>query len=144
MWHQWVIYLLNLLNYFKLLSMLSDCIFLYYTDLFKINLWITKSQIFSVLKAPSPTTTTQVIPAVVKTKTGASPMAQWLSLQALLQRPGFCRFGSWVQTWRHSSSHAEVVSHIAQLEGPTTRIYDYVLGGFGENKKKNKKIGNRC
>ena len=26
-----------------------------------------------------------------------------------------------------------------QLEGPTTKIYDYVLGGFGEKKKKRKK-----
>ena len=24
------------------------------------------------------------------------------------------------------------MSHIAQLEGPTTRIYNYVVGGFGE------------
>ena len=29
-----------------------------------------------------------------------------------------------------------------QLEGPTTRIYNYVPGGFGEKKKK--KISNRC
>ena len=34
------------------------------------------------------------------------------------------------------------MSHVAQLEGPTTRIYNYVLGGFGKKKKK-KKIGNR-
>ena len=26
-----------------------------------------------------------------------------------------------------------------ELEGPTTRIYNYVLGGFGEKKKKKKK-----
>ena len=32
--------------------------------------------------------------------------------------------------------HAEVASHIAELEGPTTRTYNYVLGGFGEKKKK--------
>ena len=35
-----------------------------------------------------------------------------------------------------SSSHAEAVSHIAQPEGHTTRIYNYVLGGFGQKKKK--------
>ena len=29
-----------------------------------------------------------------------------------------------------------MVSHIAELEGPTTRIYNYVLGGFGKKKKK--------
>ena len=28
--------------------------------------------------------------------------------------------------------------HITQPEGPTTRIYNYVLGGFGEKKKKKK------
>ena len=37
-----------------------------------------------------------------------------------------------------SSSHAEAASHIAQPEGPTTRIYNHVLGGFGEKKKKKK------
>ena len=26
-----------------------------------------------------------------------------------------------------------------QLEGPTTKIYNYVLGGFGEGKKKQEK-----
>ena len=30
-----------------------------------------------------------------------------------------------------------------QLEGPTTKIYNYALGGFGEKKQgKKKKIGN--
>ena len=38
-----------------------------------------------------------------------------------------------------SSGHAEVASHTAQPEGPTTKIYNYVLGGFGENKKKRNK-----
>ena len=28
------------------------------------------------------------------------------------------------------------MSHIVEPEGPTTRIYNYVLGGFGEKKKK--------
>ena len=45
--------------------------------------------------------------------------------------------------------HAEAASHMPQPEGPTTRIYNYALGGFGEKKKKKKKeekkkIGNRC
>ena len=44
-----------------------------------------------------------------------------------------------MQTWHHSSSHAEVVSHIAQPETFTTRIYNYVLGGVGEKKKGEKK-----
>ncbi len=62
-------------------------------------------------------------------------MAEWLSLHALLHGPGF---GSWAQTWHCSLGHAEAASHMPQLEGPTTRIYNYVLGGFGENKGKNK------
>ena len=41
----------------------------------------------------------------------------------------------------HGTTHlspAEVASHIAQPEGPTTRIYNYVLGDVGEKKKKKK------
>ena len=53
--------------------------------------------------------------------------------------PGFRQFGSWMRTWHHSSSHAEVASHIAQPEGPATRIYNCVLGDFGEKRKKRKK-----
>ena len=36
------------------------------------------------------------------------------------------------------SSHAEVAFHIAQPEALTTRIYNYVLGGLGEKKKRKK------
>ena len=54
-------------------------------------------------------------------------------------------FRSWAQTWHCSSGHAEAVSHRPQLEGPTAKIYNYVLGGFGEKKQgKKKKIGNSC
>ena len=35
------------------------------------------------------------------------------------------------------------MSHIAQPEGPATRIYNYVLGVLGKRKKKKKKIGKR-
>ena len=59
-----------------------------------------------------------------KRKIGAGPMAEWLSSRAPLQGPGFHWFRSWVQTWHLSSGHTEVASHIAQLEGPTTRIYN--------------------
>ena len=34
------------------------------------------------------------------------------------------------------SSHMVVVAHIEKLEGPTTRIYNYVLGLWGEGKEK--------
>ena len=53
--------------------------------------------------------------------------------------PGFHRFGSWVQTWHHSSGHVEVASHMPQLEGPTTKVSNYVLGGFGEKKQEKKR-----
>src|SRR3712207_5090074 len=70
---------------------------------------------------------------------GAGFPAKWLSSCALLRRPRGLWFGSWVRTWHHSSGHIEVVSHIQRLEGPTTKIYNYVLGGFGEKKQKRKK-----
>ena len=38
--------------------------------------------------------------------------------------------------------HAEAVSHIAQPEALTTRIYNYVLGHSGEKKKEKKKKQN--
>ena len=53
--------------------------------------------------------------------------------------PGFHWFGSWAQTWYHSSGHAEAVSHVPQIEGPTTTIYSYVLGGLREKKQEEKK-----
>ena len=45
-------------------------------------------------------------------------------------------FGSWARTWYCSLGHVEAASHMPQLEGPTTKIYNYVLGGFGEKKQK--------
>ena len=53
--------------------------------------------------------------------------------------PGFCWFGSWAWTWHRLSGHAEAASHVPQLEGPTTEIYNYVLVGFGEKKQGKKK-----
>ena len=40
------------------------------------------------------------------------------------------------------SSHAVVVAHVEELQGLTTRIYNYVPGLWGEKKKRN--VGNRC
>ena len=54
--------------------------------------------------------------------------------------PGFRQFRSQTPTWHHSSGHAEVASHIAQPEGPTTRIYKYVPGVLGEKKKEEKRL----
>ena len=69
-------------------------------------------------------------------------MPEWLGLHTQLSWPRVHQFRSWAWTWQFSSSHAGVLPHIEELEAPTTRINNYVLGGFGEKKKK--KIGNRC
>ena len=73
----------------------------------------------------------------IKTKTmGASPMAEGLSLCAPIWRPRVlpvqilgADLASLSKPCRGS------VPHIAQLEGPTTRIHNYVLGCFGEKEK---------
>ena len=70
-------------------------------------------------------------------------LAPWPRGQVLTFRsgsPGFGWFRSWAQTCHHSSGHAEAASHIAQTEALTTRIYNYILGGFEEQKK----TGDRC
>ena len=35
--------------------------------------------------------------------------------------PGFHQLGSWARTWHRLSGHVEAVSHMPQLEGPTTK-----------------------
>ena len=50
--------------------------------------------------------------------------------------PGFCQFESWAQTWHCSSSHAEVASHMPQLEGPTTKNTQLCTRGLWEKKAK--------
>ena len=42
--------------------------------------------------------------------------------------------------WHCSSGLAEAVFHTAQPEALTTRIYNCVLGGFGEKNKKKKRL----
>ena len=44
-----------------------------------------------------------------------------------------------MRTWHRLSGHVEVASHIPQLEGPATKIYNCVQGGFGEIKAEKKK-----
>ena len=39
----------------------------------------------------------------------------------------------------HGSIRQAMLSHMSQLEGPATKIYNYVPGGFGEKKQKKKK-----
>ena len=70
---------------------------------------------------------------------GAGAVAEWLGSCTPLQWPRV----SPVQILGTDlaplpSSHTEAASHIAEPEGPTTRIYNYVLGGFGEKKEKEK------
>ena len=67
---------------------------------------------------------------------GPDPLPSGYVPMLCFRSPGFCQFGSWTRTWHRSSGHAEAASHIAQPEGPTTRIYDYVLGDFVEKKEK--------
>ena len=61
-------------------------------------------------------------------------------VSSALAAQGFARLdaGCGPSTADRTSSHAEVVAHIAELERVTARIYNYVLGDFGEKKKKNK------
>ena len=75
----------------------------------------------------------------LKMTLGAGPMAEWLILGTLLWGPGVRGFRSLAWTWHRSSGHAEVASHMPQLEGPGTRIYNNVLGLWGENKNKQTK-----
>ena len=51
--------------------------------------------------------------------------------------PVFRWFESWARTWHCSSSHTEAVSHMPQLEGPTTKSIQLCTGGlWGEKGKK--------
>ena len=68
-------------------------------------------------------------------------MVKWLGSRALLQRPRvlLVRILGADRAPR-SSGHVEAASHIAQLEGTTTKIHNDALGVFGEkNQKKIKK-----
>ena len=68
------------------------------------------------------------------------PVAKWFSLFASCGLPGFRRCRSWAQTWHCSSGHAEVASHMPQLEGPTAKKYTTVYwGDLGEEKAGEKK-----
>ena len=66
-------------------------------------------------------------------------MAEWLSLHAPLWWPRVSLVRILGADMHHSSGHAEAASHMPQPEGPTTKIYNYVLGGFGEKKKKKRR-----
>ena len=75
-----------------------------------------------------------------KMPTGAVLMAKWLSFCAPLQWPRVL----WVQIL--GTDLAPLIKPwwgsvpIAEPEGPTTRIYNYVLGGFGDKKREKKSL----
>ena len=64
--------------------------------------------------------------------------------RSTLEAQGFAGLDSGHGHGTAQSGHFEVASQMPQLEGPTTKIYKYVLGEFGEKKQKKKKIGNSC
>ena len=65
---------------------------------------------------------------------GASSVAEWLSSHAPLWQPRVWILGT---DMAPLSVHVEAASYIPQLEGPATKIYNYVRGG-GEIKQKKK------
>ena len=54
----------------------------------------------------------------------------------LFSSPGFAGSNPGHRPTHHASSYAGAASHMAELEGPTPRMYSCVLGGFGEEKKR--------
>ena len=65
-------------------------------------------------------------------------MAEWLSSHALLARPRASPVWILGANIHHSSGLVEATSHVAEPEGPTSRMHNYVLGDFGEKKRKEK------
>ena len=61
------------------------------------------------------------------------------SVRSAAAAEGFAGSDPWARTWHRSSGHGEAASHMPQLEGPATKIYNCVLGGYGEVKQKKKK-----
>ena len=61
-------------------------------------------------------------------------MGEWLGSCALLWQPRVSPVRILGVDMVLLSGHAEAASHIAQPEALTTRIYVYVLGGFGKKK----------
>ena len=66
---------------------------------------------------------------------GAGPVVKFTRSAA--GGPVFRQFESWAWTWHCSSNHTEAVSHMPQLEGPTTKKIQLCTGGlWGEKGKK--------
>ena len=65
-------------------------------------------------------------------------MAEWLSSRTLLRWPRVSLVWILSMDMAPVSGYVEAASHMPQLEGPTTKIYSYVLGGVEEKKRKKK------
>ena len=65
-------------------------------------------------------------------------MAEWLSSHAALRRPRVSPVRILGTDMALLIRHAEAASHMPQLEGPATKVYNYILGGFGEKKQEKK------
>ena len=66
-------------------------------------------------------------------------MAEWLCSCALPQRPRVSLVWILGMNMHCLSGHVEAASHMPQLEGPTSKIYNYVQEGCGEKKQKKKR-----
>ena len=64
-------------------------------------------------------------------------MAEWLNSASVAQ--GFAGLDPGCGPSTTHQAMLRPASHIAQPERPATRIYNYVLWGFGEKKKEGKK-----
>ena len=65
------------------------------------------------------------------------PCGQVVKFHALLGGPGFAGLDTGCGRTHRSSGHAVAASYIEELEWPTTRIYNYLLGlWWGKNKKR--------
>ena len=67
----------------------------------------------------------------IKTFLGAGPVAEWVSWRSASAAQGFARW---------DAGHAEAVSHIAQLEGPTTKNTQLCTRDLWEKKEKIKSL----
>ena len=73
---------------------------------------------------------------IKKSTDGGGPVAEWLSSQAPLRRPRVLpvQIPGTARTRHRSSGRVEAASHMPQLEGPSTKIDNYVMGGIGGEK----------
>ena len=67
-------------------------------------------------------------------------MAKWLSSHAPLRQPRVSPAQILDMDLELLTCHAEAASHIAQSEALTTRICNYVLGGFVEKKGEKRRL----